>query len=97
MSNTGLSTLELSFIRKVFAPYTSLSRVRIFGSRAKGNYTPRSDIDIAYEGTLSHAEFSQIWSQLTYDAPFLYKTDLVDYSKAQKSLQEHIDRVGVDL
>ena len=72
----------------------SISRVRIFGSRAKGDYTSRSDIDIAYDGEIDHRTYSEIWSALTYDAPFLYRCDIIAYESAPRELREHIDRVG---
>ncbi len=92
-----LSEKEIEFIRSTFSRIPSVSRVRIFGSRAKGNWTPRSDIDIAYDGDISHGDYSEIWSRLTYDAPFLYKCDIIDVRNAPKDLKEHIDRVGVEI
>jgi uncharacterized protein len=93
-SNSWLQEKDIAFIQSAFSQYPSISRVRLFGSRAKGNYTNRSDIDVAYEGEIDHRAFSEIWSSLTYDAPFLYKCDIVDYNSLSPSLKEHIDRVG---
>ncbi len=87
----------MNFIRLTFSRVSGISRVRIFGSRAKGTWTNKSDIDIAYDGDISHREQSEIWSALTYDAPFLYKCDIIDYKNSPKELQEHIDRVAVEV
>ena len=91
--NLWLKKSDIEFIQSTFKKVWGISRIRIFGSRAKWNYKPGSDIDIAYEGNISHLEKSKIWSTLTYDAPFLYPVDLLDYHKSAPELQEHIDRV----
>jgi predicted nucleotidyltransferase len=36
----------------VFANFLPIEKVWLYGSRAKGNYQPYSDIDIALEGEL---------------------------------------------
>lgn len=95
--NFWLKKRDLEFIRSTFEKSGHISRIRIFGSRAKWTYSPSSDIDIAYEGDISHTEKSQIWSTLMYDAPFLYKSDIIDYAHASSELREHIDRVGVEI
>lgn len=90
----GLKHEELAFLQKTFMRFSDIQRVQIFGSRAKGNFSTHSDIDIAYSGELSHRDFSQLWSILTDEAPFLYRVDILSYEKCGEALRDHIDRVG---
>lgn len=50
MGCAGLSEYELELIRYVLKRHKDITRVIIFGSRAKGTYHKNSDIDIAVEG-----------------------------------------------
>lgn len=73
-----------------------LKKHPIFGSRAKGNYTEGSDIDLALIGeNISFNELLDINIQIE-DLGLLYKVDIVDYSKnIGTPFGEHIDRVGL--
>lgn len=46
----GLKDDTLEKIRKVFSKYEEVEKVLIYGSRAKGNYKPGSDIDLTFIG-----------------------------------------------
>ena len=86
---------------KILEAIQSCSKVEeavLFGSRAKGNYRPGSDIDIALKGVkVSLAEKIGIEIFLG-DAIFPYKLDLVIYGDiSEPALKEHIDRAGVSL
>ncbi|MBP6367494.1 MAG: nucleotidyltransferase domain-containing protein [Nitrosomonas sp.] len=49
----------------VFAQPAAIDPVLIYGSRAKGNYRPGSDIDLTIKGgEISFAEFLQIEDQI---------------------------------
>ncbi len=69
----------------------------MFGSRAKGNFRPGSDVDIAIEGKWTHRDFSILDAKLRFEAPFPFGCDLVDYDNAARPLREHIDRVGKEI
>ena len=72
-----------------------MEKVLIFGSRAKGNYRPGSDIDLAVIG--SNIDFRLILkiSCEIDDLELLYGVDLLDYkSKKGTPIGEHIERVG---
>lgn len=45
----GISDDVLEQIIQVFKKYESIKRVYLFGSRARGNYTNTSDIDLAID------------------------------------------------
>lgn len=96
--NTGLQERDLRTIHAIFAKYPDIRRVALFGSRAKGNYTPGSDIDLAVmnDGVTTdliarlHGEFEE--------SSLPYFVDLVNYpTLTHHALKDHIDRVGVEL
>ena len=71
----------------------------IFGSRAKGNFKNGSDVDIALKGTgLDFDIQSQISYWLNEETNMPYKFDVLIYEYIREpKLQEHIDRVGVEI
>lgn len=92
----GLSQATLDKLNSVFSQHKAISSVVIYGSRAKGNYRPGSDIDLTIKGDeLEFAELMQIESQI--DDLFLpYTADLSQYAQLNNiDLVEHIDRVGM--
>ena len=92
----GLSQTTLDKLNSVFEQHSTIDSVLIYGSRAKGNYRPGSDIDLAIKGNaLEFAELMQIKDQI--DDLFLpYTIDLSQYNQLTNAdLIEHIDRVGV--
>ena len=91
----GLSDKVIDEINDVFRKHSEVERVLIFGSRAKGNYRPGSDIDLAVIG--SNIDFRLILkiSCEIDDLELLYGVDLLDYqAKKGTPIGEHIDRVG---
>jgi len=92
----GLSQATLNKLNSVFLQHKAISSVLVYGSRAKGNYRPGSDIDLTIKGdALEFAELMQIEDQI--DDLFLpYTVDLSQYVQLSNTdLIEHIDRVGV--
>jgi predicted nucleotidyltransferase len=92
----GLSQATLNKLNSVFLQHKAISSVLVYGSRAKGNYRPGSDIDLTIKGdALEFAELMQIEDQI--DDLFLpYTVDLSQYAQLSNTdLIEHIDRVGV--
>ncbi len=64
----GLSTNVIARIHGVLAQHPHVQRAVIYGSRAKGNYRPGSDIDLtlfAAEGQeISHRELADILDEV---------------------------------
>jgi len=92
----GLSQTTLDKLNSVFKQHSAIDSVLIYGSRAKGNYRPGSDIDLTIKGSvLEFAELMQIEDQI--DDLFLpYAVDLSQYGQfTNADLIAHIDRVGV--
>lgn len=71
-------------------------KVILFGSRAKGTSTSRSDIDIAVSG-LKGSDVYELQEKLE-DIPTLYKIDLVDMDTCgNKLLMEDIKEYGREI
>ncbi|SDF71317.1 nucleotidyltransferase domain-containing protein [Sporolituus thermophilus] len=47
----GLTRSDMAYIVSVIQEFPEIKKAAIFGSRAKGNYKPGSDVDIAAERT----------------------------------------------
>ena len=94
--NCGLSLSVVERIRKVFVRYPQITQVILYGSRAKGNFRPNSDIDLTMKGEgLNLTEQLRIENELD-DLLLPYKIDLSVYHHIQNAdLIDHIDRVGV--
>lgn len=94
--NFGLRESDLEYIVNVISRFDEIEKASIFGSRAKGNYKPGSDIDIAIYGeNISFDILSKLNSILEEKSPMPYFFDIVDYSHLKhRELKEHIDRVG---
>jgi predicted nucleotidyltransferase len=50
MEHFGLKEADLNAMRAVLAQFPSVSKAVIYGSRAKGNFRPGSDIDLVLLG-----------------------------------------------
>ena len=46
----GLSASVLAQLQQIWLQFPQIDQVKLYGSRAKGNFTPRSDIDLALFG-----------------------------------------------
>jgi len=91
----GLKDKDITAIKKVLAGYDAIEMAIIYGSRAKGNYKPASDIDIAFKGTaLNTTILNKIADQLD-DLLLPYTFDLSIYHRLTNTdLIAHIERVG---
>ena len=92
----GLTHRDMQTLRQILSRYTDIQTVHIFGSRAKGNFRPGSDIDLAIMnsnlGTTTLRKANSDFEESTLP----YRVDLVDYHTiTHPSLKEHIDRVGI--
>lgn len=75
-----------------------IQRIRLFGSRAKENFRPGSDIDLCIDAeALSLSEKFALETALD-DLLLPWKIDLAVWQMIdQPALREQIERVGIDL
>lgn len=92
----GLPQATLDKLKSVFCQHSAIEQVLIYGSRAKGNYRPGSDIDLTILGeAIPFAEFLHIEDQID-DLMLPYSVDLSQYREIDnQDLRDHIQRVGV--
>ena len=94
----GLSSADLEKIIQVFRQVPGLEEVVLYGSRAKGNYRPGSDIDLTLKGDKISLKILNRLSNELDDLLLPYSFDLSIYQQIEnKDLVEHIDRVGVTI
>lgn len=94
----GLPARVVDRLCSIFRDYPEIKRVVVYGSRAKGNYRPGSDIDLSLVAPAMQLEtLLQIENRIDdlllpwmVDVSLLHHVDNPD-------LVAHISRVGVDL
>lgn len=94
--NYGLPDSTVEKINTVFKSFSEVKQAVLYGSRAKGNYKPGSDIDLTlYGSALTTSLCNDIAGKLD-DLLLPYKIDLSVFdSLKHPELQAHIERVGV--
>ncbi len=81
----------------VLAAHPGVERVRLFGSRARGDHDAGSDVDLAVDAP-EVSRSDRVRLALDADeAPTLYPFDLVRTDEAPAALRARIDAEGVPL
>ena len=95
MENSGLTKEDIDSIKVIFSKYSQIEKVLIYGSRAKGNYKPASDIDLTLIGRNIDLSL-QLKIEFDLDDLMLpYKFDISIYDKiTNPEFIDHINRVG---
>ena len=95
MSVPDLSPTTWDKMNRVFAAYPELTAVTLFGSRATGKATPRSDIDLATHGILDDYRLGRLVLDLE-DLDIPQKCDIQAYEHIRyPPLLRHIDAFGI--
>lgn len=91
----GLSDSTVAKICDVLARFPAIDKAVLYGSRAKGNYRPGSDIDLTLQGaTLTPRMLADIADALD-ELLLPYSIDLSIFERLNHAeLREHIERVG---
>lgn len=92
----GLNDKTMEQIRAVFSRYEELEQALIYGSRAKGNYKPGSDIDLTFIGDgLTQKILNKIDDDID-DLLLPYTFDLSILSQVSNpDFVDHVKRVGI--
>jgi len=91
----GLKDGAINAIISVLATFTEVDSAVIYGSRAKGNFKPQSDIDLTLKGDrITHTILNKIrWALDDLLLPVTF--DVSIHSNIQNDeLLDHIKRVG---
>ena len=94
----GLSSRARDLLGSAFAAESRINRALIYGSRAKGNYRPGSDIDIALDAPhMTYSDCLRLATTLD-DLMLPWRIDLSVLQQIDNpALLEHIARVGKPL
>jgi len=91
----GLKVDAIKKICNVFASFPEVKQAIIYGSRAKGNFKPASDIDLVLMGEELNTSIVNKISWELDDLLLPYTFDLSIYHKIQNNeLLAHIERAG---
>lgn len=95
MTRWGLKEETVEKLKGVFVRFPEITEVRLFGSRALGNFKPGSDVDLALYGAGPLSCTTRVSALLNQELPLPYQFDVVDYARVERpEFREHIDRVG---
>jgi predicted nucleotidyltransferase len=93
-SAIGLEPVAIAALCAVFARHPEIEEVVLFGSRAKGNHRPESDIDLAVRGIADERAVEALAEELDeLPLPFLFDVKSLDGIR-NPALLEHVRRVG---
>jgi uncharacterized protein len=96
IKETGLSADILTTLKREFQKYPAIDQVKLYGSRAKGDFNQRSDIDLAVYGKDTDRFLIANLLLDFDDSDIPWKVDLQSYNDIKnRRLIEHIDRVGI--
>ena len=92
----GLKENIILSIQGVFASFPEVDEVILYGSRAKGNYKPGSDIDLTMKGTNLNLSLVNSINIKLDDLLLPYTFDLSVFNHINNpDLLDHISRLGV--
>jgi predicted nucleotidyltransferase len=93
----GLKNSNLIEIRSLLSKFPEIKEVKIFGSRAKGNYKNGSDVDIVLIGDKVTRKIAlDISFELNEDTLMPYKFDILNINDIENlELLNHFVRKGI--
>lgn len=92
----GLEQKTIFQIIEIFKRFPQIENAYLYGSRAKGNFKPASDIDITFEGEGLTTDILNNISWQLDDLLLPYTFDLsIVHHISQQDLIDHIKRVGL--
>jgi len=94
----GLSESQNNIVIQILSSVSKINEVIVYGSRAKGNYTLSSDIDLTIKGQyLDHTVLQSLLTKFD-ESTLPFTIDLSIFDQIQSiDLLEHIKRVGISI
>lgn len=95
MNSFGLSQSSMTILTDIFVKTQQINKVLLYGSRAKGNFNSRSDIDLVLIGAqLNRRIVGRTISEVN-DSNFPHTVDIQNLDDIKnQNLLEHVVRVG---
>ena len=95
MNASPLTASELDMVRTIFRRHPEVSSATLFGSRAKGTHTERSDVDLVVTGDVAPLRAETIAAELDgLPLPYRFEVQPLEHIH-YRPLLEHIKRVGI--
>ena len=95
MKPPPLKPAELDMVRSVFRLHPEVKTATLFGSRAKGTHSDRSDVDLVVTGEVEPLRAEAIAAELD-ELPLPYRFEVQPWEHIHhRPLLEHIKRVGI--
>ena len=95
--NYNIPTDVLHELTSFFRKFDFIDKVEIFGSRARGDHSPKSDIDLCiYSKSMSKETFKLLQLEL-FELPILYHIDSVHFERSSQTLQKNILAEGISI
>ena len=92
----GLKENTVLEIKNVFSAFPEVDEVILYGSRAKGNYKPGSDIDLALKGSNLNSSLLTVISLKLDDLYLPYTFDLSVLPRLDNAaLIDQINKTGI--
>ena len=94
----GLTAQQRETVRRIVSVCAErITRVDVFGSRAKGTHRDYSDLDLVLHGSLSEADVDRLWT-LFQESNLPFSVDVKCYEHTHyQPLKAHMDAVGITL
>lgn len=92
--NYGLDEHTLEEICRILERYPQVTEAVLYGSRAKGNYKPFSDIDLTLKGDVSLDTLLEVMREFEESSmPYLFDVSVFN-NLTNEELIDHIARCG---
>jgi len=90
----GISNKALELVNGIFRVCPEITQVLVYGSRAKGNFNDRSDLDLVIMDSIDRKVLGKLWMEIN-SSDFPLTVDLQVWEDIKnENLKEHIQRVG---
>lgn len=97
MKPPPLKPAEMDMVRAVFRLHPEIETATVFGSRAKGTHSERSDVDLVVTGDVEPLRAEGIAAELD-ELPLPYRFEVQPLEHIRyRPLLDHIRRVGIQI
>jgi predicted nucleotidyltransferase len=97
MKPPPLKSVEMDMVRAVFRLHPEIETATLFGSRARGTHSERSDVDLVLTGDVEPLRAERIAAELD-ELPLPYRFEVQPLAHIRyRPLLDHIRRVGIQI
>lgn len=93
----GIGDRSFSELLETFSLFPEIRKVKVFGSRAMGNFKRGSDIDLCFWGDIPQSLLFKIQDHIEEKTTIPYLIDFVVFQQIDnKALIDHINTYGIE-